>query len=253
MTADPGTEGGASAWRRISAALRARPGRGQVVAGLLCGALAFAVVAQAHTTARGSGVSAARTQDLLTILSDLQGRADRLRSQVSDLQLTQARLSGGGANTQAALAEARSRAQTLGILTGTVAARGPGVVLTISDPRHAVHADVLVDAIEELRDAGAEALQLSGVRVVASTALVDSDGGVSIDGHQVNAPYRLVAIGDARTLSSALGIPGGVVDSVQALSGAQATVVASPSVSVTALRPLSTPRYARPAASPSPR
>jgi len=244
--------GDESVWRRIAAALTARPGRGQVVAGVLCGVLAFAVVAQAHTTSRGSGVSAARTQDLLTILADLQGRADRLRSQVSDLQLTQARLSGGGANTQAALAEARSRAQTLGILTGTVAARGPGIVLTVTDPRHAVHADVLLDAIEELRDAGAEALQLSGVRVVASTALVDVGGAITVDGRRVVAPYRLVAIGDARTLAGALGIPGGVIDSVQALSGAHATVTSSPSVSVTALRPLSTPRYARPAASQSP-
>jgi uncharacterized protein YlxW (UPF0749 family) len=249
---EPTAVGEATVWRRIAAAVTARPGRGQVVAGILCGALAFAVVAQAHTTAGGSGVTAARTQDLLTILADLQGRADRLRSQVSDLQLTQARLSGGGAGTQAALAEARSRAQTLGILTGTVAARGPGVVLTVSDPRHRVRADVLLDAIEELRDAGAEALQLSGVRIVASTALVDSDGSVVVDGHKITAPYRLVAIGDARTLASALGIPGGVIDSVQALPGAQATVTQSPSVSVTALRPLSTPRYARPAASQSP-
>jgi uncharacterized protein YlxW (UPF0749 family) len=214
--------------------------------------LAFAVVAQAHTTSRGGGVSAARTQDLLTILADLQGRADRLRSQVSDLQLTQAKLAGGSAGTQAALEEARARAQTLGILTGTVAARGPGVVLTVSDPRATVHADVLLDAVEELRDAGAEALQLSGVRVVASTALVDVGGGIAVDGKRLRAPYRLVAIGDPRTLASALGIPGGVQDTVAAQAGAKATVTSSPSLTVTALRPLTTPRYARPAPTRSP-
>lgn len=241
-----------STWMRILRGLASRPGRGQLVAAVLCGVLAFAVVAQAHTTSRGGGVSAARSQDLLTILADLQGRADRLRTQVSDLQLTQAKLAGGSAGTQAALQEARQRAQTLGILTGTVAARGPGVVLTVSDPRGTVHADVLLDAVEELRDAGAEALQLSGVRIVASTALVDVAGSIAVDGTRIRAPYRLVAIGDPRALSSALGIPGGVEDTVAAQAGAKATVVSSPSLTVSALRALPTPRYARPAPTRSP-
>lgn len=240
-----------NAWRRIAAGLRARPGRGQFVAAVLCGVLAFAVVAQAHTTGRG-GVTAARSQDLLTILADLQGRADRLRSQVSDLQVTKATLAGGTAGTAAALAEARRRAQTLGILTGTVGARGPGVVLTVTDPRGSVRADILLDAIEELRDAGAEAMQLSGVRIVASTALVDVSGGIAVDGTRVRAPYRLVAIGDPRTLTSALGIPGGVEDTVAAQAGAKAIVTSSPSLVVSALRPLSAPRYARPAPTRSP-
>jgi uncharacterized protein YlxW (UPF0749 family) len=249
-TGGPRTDG---PWRRIVRALRARPGRGQVVAAVLCGVLAFAVVAQAHANGRSSGVTAARTQDLLTILADLQGRADRLRGQVADLQLSQARLAGGSAGTQAALQEARSRVQTLGILTGTVPARGPGAVLTVTDPRGSVHADVLLDAIEELRDAGAEALQLGGVRVIASTSVVDgSNGGVLVDGTAIRAPYRLVAIGDPRTLASALGIPGGVQDTVAAQSGAHATVTTAPAVSVTALRTLTTPRYARPAPSQSP-
>src|SRR5204862_247268 len=79
--------------------------------------------------------------------------------------------------TQAALREARDRARTLGILTGTLPARGPGIVLTVVDPQGTVGADVLLDAVEELRDAGAEALQLSGVCVVAQTPIVDDPAG----------------------------------------------------------------------------
>jgi uncharacterized protein YlxW (UPF0749 family) len=250
---DPEAADPAATWRRIRAALLRRPGRAQLAVALLCGLLAFALVTQAHSNAGTSGLSTARPQDLLAILADLQGRADRLRSQVSDLQATENRLQGGSAGSQAALAEARARAQTLGILTGTVAARGPGVVLTVVDPRASVRADDLVDAIEELRDAGAEALQFSGVRVVASTAVVDDPaGGVDVEGTHVLAPYRIVAIGDPRTLSTALTIPGGVVDSVAARAGAHAVVTSSPSVTVSALRRLSTPRYARPAPTRSP-
>jgi len=247
-----GTSPSPSPWRQIRRALLRRPGRAQGAAALLCGLVAFALVTQAHTTSRTNGVSAARPGDLLAILADLQGRADRLRQQVSDLQVTQRRLSAGSAGTSAALDAARQRAAALAILTGTMAARGPGVVLTIADPHAALHGDVLVDAIEELRDAGAEALQLSGVRVVASTSVVDGRGGVVVDGTAVRPPYRLVAIGDPRTLASALGIPGGVINSVGGTSGAKATVVTVPSLEVSALRRLAPPRYARPAPTGSP-
>ena len=60
-------------------------------------------MAQAHATSRNAGVSAARPDDLLAILADLQGRADRLRAQVSDLQLTERRLNAGTAGTLASL------------------------------------------------------------------------------------------------------------------------------------------------------
>jgi uncharacterized protein YlxW (UPF0749 family) len=235
-------------WRRVLRAVTARPGRSQLAAALLCGILAFALVTQAHSASRSAGITATRPQDLLTILADLQSRAERLRSQVGDLQVTEARLANGSATTSEAVAEARRRVQTLGILTGTVAARGPGVTVQIEDPQLSVRGDVLVDAVEELRDAGAEALQLGSVRVVASTAIVDAPGGgLLVDGTTLRPPYRLLAIGDARTLSSALAIPGGVVDTVATSRGAKAVVTPEATVAVTALRRLTTPRYARPA------
>lgn len=236
---------------RIRAALFHRPTRSQAAIAALCGLLAFGLVTQAHLTASGGTLASARPSDLVGILADLESRADRLRPQVADLQRTADNLANGSTRDQAALAEARARAQTLGILTGTLAARGPGIVLTVLDPRGSVRADTLLDAIEELRDAGAEALQLSGVRVVASTSLLDdSSGGISVDGQRVTAPYRLVAIGDQRTLAGALSIPGGVLDTISGDAGASARVLQSPSVSVTALQALTAPRYARPTSPP---
>jgi uncharacterized protein YlxW (UPF0749 family) len=251
MTINDEPDGLSTHGRRLLTALRSTPTRGQLAVAALCGLLAFALVTQVHATARGGGLQAARVDDLLGILSDLDNRGDRLRAEISDLQASEQRLSNGSGQSAAALHEARDRLRVLGVLTGTVAARGPGIVLVVDDPRGRVRADMLVDAIEELRDAGAEAMQLSGVRIVASTAIVDAGGiGVVVDGHHVAAPYRLAAIGDRRTLAGALGIPGGVLDTVDGQSGAHATVIPSPAVTVSALRPLEQPRYARPTPSP---
>lgn len=230
------------------AALTSRPTRGQLVVALLCGLLGFGLVTQVHATSSTSGLGSARVDDLLGILSDLNNRGDRLRAEIADLEASEQQLRSGTGQDRAALQAARDRANTLGILTGTLAAKGPGIILTVSDPRGSVSAAVLLDAVEELRDAGAEALQLSGVRIVASTPLTDDTrGGIDVAGHRVASPYRLAAIGDTSTLAGALAIPGGVLDTVDRRPGAHAVVTRSTHLTITALQPLQTPRYARPA------
>src|SRR3954465_6750893 len=245
MTSRDAPDGLATHGRRLLIAVRSKPSRGQLVVAALCGLLAFGLVTQVHATAKGGGLQAARVDDLLGILSDLDNRGDRLRAEIGDLQAREQRLRSGSGQSAAAVREARDRLRVLGVLTGTVAARGPGVVLVVDDPRGRVRADTLVDAIEELRDAGAEAMQLSGVRVVADTAIVDAGGsGAVVDGHRVGPPTRLAApgarapAGVRRALAGARGVPGGVLDAVGGQSGAHATVVPSPVVPVGALRPL---------------
>lgn len=229
---------------------------------VLLAALGFAAVVQVRSTQEGGPLAAARQEDLVQILDELSNRNDRLRAEVSDLTRTREELTGGSGRGEAALAEARRREQLLGVLAGTLPARGPGLLLTITDPQEQLEADVLLDALQELRAAGAEAVQIEGpvdlgapdrpesagkrVRVVASSDLVDSeDGGVAIDGIVLYPPYRFRVIGDPATLASAVGIPGGVVDNVQFLGGV-ARVERRNDVRVDALRPLTEPRYARP-------
>ena len=76
------------------------------------------------------------------------------------LEVSRDRLLSGVGSSSEALKSAQDRLDTLGILTGTVPATGPGVVITITDPDHKVTAALLLDALQELRDAGAEAVQI---------------------------------------------------------------------------------------------
>ena len=229
--------------------------------------LGFAAAVQVRSTQdEDTLLASARQEDLVTILDDLTSRSTRLRQEITTLTATRERLTTGSGRETAALAEARRRAQVLGVLAGTVPARGPGIHLTISDPDAEISADVLLDALEELRDAGAEAIEIAGpveetadgggsapaVRVVAATHFVDApdDGGVKVDGTLLRAPYRFSVIGDPATISAALAIPGGVIDNVEQRSG-RATVTRSENVLVAALRPLDEPRYARPTEEPN--
>lgn len=221
--------------------------RSRLLVAALCALLGFGLALQVRSTDSAPGLGSARQEDLVRILDDLSARSDRLRSQITALQATRDRISAGSGGSAAALTEARRRVATLGILAGTLPATGTGITLTVTDPGKGVRADVLLDAVEELRDAGAEAIQLGPIRVVAATYLLDVPGGVDVSGTTLRAPYRFVVIGDPQTLSAALQIPGGVVDTVRSVRGAAARIGTAGQVRVTALRPLPRPRYARPA------
>ncbi|HWL35220.1 MAG TPA: DUF881 domain-containing protein [Frankiaceae bacterium] len=224
------------------------PRRSQLLIGAILAVLGFALVVQLRTTHESSRFASARQEDLVRILEDLTARGERLRGEIEDLERTRDRLSGGAGQDAAALEETRRRRDVLRILAGTVAATGPGVQLTIKDPEHAVTADVLLDTMQELRDAGAEAMQVNGVRLTASSFFTDAGAGVLADAKPLRAPYVFLAIGDPHTLADAMEIPGGVIDSVSARSGASTEIDQRDRVVVDALRPLSAPRYARAAA-----
>jgi uncharacterized protein YlxW (UPF0749 family) len=239
---------------RLQHLLRPRARRVDVLVAALLLLLGFGLAIQVRSTRSDGLLTNARPEDLVQILDELNNRSDRLQQEVTTLNDTKSRLSSGSGASEAALTEAQRRTQVLGVIAGTVAATGPGVQVRITDPETKVSASLLLDALEELRNAGAEAVQFEGtgrtgnllaVRVVAQTALVDDPTGVLVDGTKLIAPYRFVVVGDPATLAGAMAIPGGVEDAVRQVNGAT-EVTRSSRVTVGALRALVAPRYARP-------
>jgi uncharacterized protein YlxW (UPF0749 family) len=251
--AAPPDEPARSAWARLWRAGQPRATRAQALAALLTLALGFAVVTQVRQTQQ-EGLSTLRETDLVRILDDVGQREARLEADSRQLAATQQRLQSGSDSSQAALDAAQSRLDTLGVLTGTKPASGPGIRLVINDPKGKVTAAMLLDALQELRDAGAEAVQLGSVRVVASTSFEDSGSsaapGVTVDSSLLHPPYTFLAIGDPQTMAAALDIPGGVLETLRQ-QDADGTVTNEDQVEITALHSISPPRYARPAPNPS--
>ena len=144
----------------------ARGGRSQLVFGalavLLCVLLGVAIVTQARQTESGDSLETARPADLLVLLDSLQQREAALNTEVTDLQRNLAQLQASGSSDQAAIENAQARLAALSILIGTVAATGPGVTLTIEDSAPGVPAETMLDVVNELRAAGAEAMEIRG-------------------------------------------------------------------------------------------
>lgn len=211
------------------------PRAARVWVAVLLAATGFAIPV-AVSAARDTAPAGLTTAQLVDRAGSLGADGRRLSGQIDQLRGASATLA-AAAPDPAALATAAARADALAVLAGTVPVAGPGITVTITDPRGNVGADVLVDALQELRDAGAEAVELSGIRLVTESYIIDrAGGGLSVDGAALRAPYQLLAIGDPHTLAEAMRFPGGVVDTVAARAGAEARVTEADRVEIRAVR-----------------
>ena len=232
--------------KAVSHTLRRRQDwRASALIGVLTLLLGFAIAIQLHSTSSGDALAGERPDDLISILDDQNSESARLRARIAQLQGTLQRLRDAGTNGPAARQEAQAQADGLSILTGTVAATGPGVDVTITDPQRGLKAEDLLDVVEELRGAGAEAIQFGPVRVGLSSAFRDVNGLVDLDGVALNAPYTVLAIGPATTMQTALNIPGGVAAVVRN-AGGTATVARRATLDIRVLRVLVKDKYAHP-------
>lgn len=222
----------------------ARVSRGSILVGILTLALGLALVAQVRTT-QEADLSQLREGDLIALLDDVTTRSDNLEDEIAQLERDREQLANGSGDA-AAQEAALERLQSFQVLAGTVPVQGPGVTILVQDPDGTVTSSMLVDLIQELRDAGAEAIQVEEVRVVASTWVgITPDGQLTIEGVPLTSPYLVTAIGDSHTLAGAMAIPGGFNDSVRRVGG-DVTVLDSATLSIDALHDAEEPRYAQP-------
>ena len=227
--------------------------RGRTVFGalalILCLLLGVAIATQVRQTNTGDSLDTARPADLLVLLDSLRQREATLSTEVAELQSSLNALHASGSSDQAAIQNAQARLAALSILIGTVGATGPGVTVRIEDPGPGVAPQAMLDVLDELRAAGAEAIQISdgheAVRTGVDTWIVGAPGALIVDGKTLIPPYSVVAIGDPPTLAAAMNIPGGAVDSVKRVGGTM-SVQQGDKVDITVLRQPKPRQYAQP-------
>lgn len=223
-----------SPWPILRRVLSPRLSTSRFVAALLCGLLGFALVVQVQQT-QGESLSSLRQSELVRILDEVTQRGSDLENEVRTLRAQRDELQSGTADDAAALAVAVERAERQGILAGRLPAVGPGVTVRITEGDTALRATALLTVMEELRNAGAEVIELNEVRLVASSFFVETSNGMVVDGREISAPYVWAAIGDPSALGPALEIPGGAMSTVRT-GGATARIQAVDELEIASVR-----------------
>lgn len=230
------------AWRRVLRLVKPRVSPGNLLAAVVTVAIGLALVAQVQA-ANDVALEELSETDLVALLDDVTDRADTLESEIRLLESDKRALEEGtGAEAGEA---ARARLASHQILAGTVPVEGSGITMTVDAPDGGFTPTMMIDLMQELRNAGAEAIQIGPVRVVADSWIGIEDGTLMVDGTRVEVPFRILAIGDPHTLAGAMAIPGGFSDSVRGIGG-NAQVVEGDLLVIDALHQTEEPQYARP-------
>jgi len=193
--------------------------------------------------------STLRQDELVAMLDDVTAESRRLEGEIATLEATRDTLRSGADADAVAREAAHRRLDSLELLAGTVPAAGPGITVTITDPQRKVTTEIMLNAIEELRDAGAEVIEVDGrVRLVAGSWVGGTGGVLSVDGVKLGTTFRITALGDPQTLGEATRFRGGLVATIEGERvGGTARVEQSASLRIdSVVEPLPL-RYARPA------
>ena len=163
------------------------------------------------------------------------------------------------ATAQTGLAPLRKKLERYRIEAGLVPVSGPGVEVTLNDSNAALqpgqnpnlyvlHDEDVLRVLNELRAAGAEVLAINGERVL-STSEVRCIGPAILVNKTMRktAPFVITAIGDPKTLTNSLKMPGGVVDTLQRFWGIQVSIREMAQVTIPAYKGSREFEYARPA------
>lgn len=231
--------------QRLRSALT-RPTRAQVVVAVLLAVVGFAAVTQVRANGIDDSYAGLREQDLIDVLNGLAGTTERAESELSRLEATRRDLQSDTDARQAALTQAQERADTLAIMAGLVPVTGPGIRVTVTEESAPVDVDTMLDTIQELRAAGAEAMQFNGkVRVVAQTSVEEAAGGITVDGTLLTAPYVIDVIGEPHTLSGGMTFLEGPKAQFEE-DGQSVEIDELQSLDIQSVREPDQPRYAEP-------
>ena len=226
-----------------------KPGRAQVIFAAILLVCGLGVAMQVRTQAQETDYSTMRRADLVQLLDDLNAESRRLEGEIAELEETKRQLQGGADRERVAREQAQRRLDVLAILGGTAPAQGPGIRITIYDPNRKVTPELLLNTVEELRDAGAEVIAINNtIRVVASTSFAAGPNGIMVDNQLVTAPISIDVIGEPHALTESTRFSGGLTSEVQGSRiGGSVSVVTDEKLTITAVVNPPVNRFAKPA------
>jgi len=200
-------------------------------------------VGQLNSQARPIEISRLSATELSTLIETLTARNRELRSGLADIrdQLRQYELS--GPQGESALQVSREDLRRITAFAGLAAVDGQGIVMNVNGTLDAI---ALNDLINELRNAGAEAIAVDAVRVTARTVATQGPRAIELDGVEIAERFTLRAIGSPDGLLGAMERPGGIISQLKLFIKAtiqirQAESVALPASDLSLLPVIGTP------------
>lgn len=189
--------------------------------------------------------------------TEVEGLQRTVKAQQDQL----AKYEAGVSNTRGQVQAMSDDLKSARFLAGLTSVKGPGVIVTLNDskkpfpgglppgyaPPNIIHDTDINQVVNELKQAGAEAISVNDQRLVAVSAIRCAGPTVYVNNTQAAPPFIIKAIGDPKTLQPALNIPGGEADQVNHFDPAMLKSETVKHLVIPAYSGVIQPKYAVPA------
>jgi uncharacterized protein YlxW (UPF0749 family) len=184
--------------------------------------IAGLLFATSHEAAKGGDLRAAETTNLADLVRNAENEVSSDQRTLRHLQDAVDAATAQAATGNTAVEAAEAAAKPLRAFGGLIIVAGPGLEVVLDDAPNppaepsvdpnqlVVHQSDLQAVVNALWAGGAEAMTIAGQRVVATSAVRCVGNTLLLNGRVFSPPFRVVAIGPAGTMSSALDRSPGV-------------------------------------------
>ncbi|HZZ97656.1 MAG TPA: DUF881 domain-containing protein [Jatrophihabitantaceae bacterium] len=193
----------------------------RVLVPVVCLVAGFGFAASARDS-HGTDLRPPGTANLRDLVRAAEAQVHSADTELAGLQRQVSAATRSAGSRNAAVAKAQARSAPLQVPGGLTAETGPGMTVILDDaPQSAatvgvdpnqlvVHQSDLQAVVNALWAGGAEAMSIAGQRVIATSAVRCVGNTLLLNGEVFSPPFRVAAIGPARTMAAALDASPGV-------------------------------------------
>jgi uncharacterized protein YlxW (UPF0749 family) len=170
--------------------------------------LGFLVMAQLNSQTVGGGLSALSVAELGELVANLTTRNNQLREEIRVLERQRDAVASAVSNGDTSAVQIRADLNRVLGWSGALGVTGTGVTVAVEG---ALPGDAVEELVNELRNAGAEAISIGDIRVVPGVVVTGPAGSLVVTGIPLADPLELRAIGHPETLAGSVTRAGGPI------------------------------------------
>ena len=188
------------------ALMRRRSGRLAMSAVLLI--LGFLVVAQLRSQATDQGLVALSVQELTELVANVTTRNNQLREEIRTLERQNESVSAAVERGDTSTGQIRTDLNRVLGWSGALGVSGAGVRVNVEG---SLPGDAVEQLLNELRNAGAEAISIGAIRVVPGVVVAGPADSLMVAGVPLAGQLEILAVGQPESLAGSLARAGGPI------------------------------------------
>jgi len=186
---------------------------GRFAVGTVLLILGFLVVVQLRSQAADQALAGLSVQELTELVATVTTRNNQLRDEIRSLERQKANVGAAVARGDTSVGQIRSDLNRILAWSGALGVSGSGVRVTVDG---ALPGDAVEQLLNELRNAGAEAIAIGPIRIVPGVVVAGPADALLVGGTPLTGQLQILAVGHPESLAGSLARAGGPIAQLSA-------------------------------------